>query len=84
METTFVINQDELNEDFLESLKKLFKYRKQLQITVTAPEDFNLLHSETPAAYITRLEKRVADINEGKNTITFTELQLDDIILEAL
>lgn len=84
METTFVINQSELNNDFLESLKKLFKHRNQLQITVTAPEDFNLLSTETPAEYISRLEKCLAEMNAAKNTMTFTEGQLDDLILKAL
>ncbi len=84
METTFVINQSELNSDFLASLKKLFKHRSQLQITVTTAEDFQLLSPETPSQYLSRLEKCLADVNAGKNTISFTEEQLDDMILETL
>ena len=83
METTFVINQSELNSDFLDSLKKLFKHRNQLQITVSVPEDFNLLDRETPAEYLSRLEKCMAEMDESKNTITFTGAQLDDIISKA-
>ena len=84
METTFVISQSELNSDFLKSLKKLFKHRNQLQITVSSAEDFNLLNKETPAEYLARMEKCLADMNEGKNSISFTEGQLDDLILQSL
>ena len=48
METTFVITPDELDNNFLESLKRLFRHRKQLQISVSVAEDFNLLQTETP------------------------------------
>ena len=84
METTFIINQSELDADFLTSLKKLFKHRKQLQITVTAPEDFHLLEKEPPHVYLERLEKCLADVDFGRNIITFTEAELDDMILEKL
>ena len=84
METTFVISETELNSDFLDSLKKLFKHQKQIQISVSVPEDFNLLQTETPQDYLNRLEKCLADMNKQKNTITFTEAQLDDMIFEKL
>ena len=84
METTFVISETELNSDFLDSLKKLFKHQKQIQISVSVPEDFNLLQTETPQDYLNRIEKCLADMNKQKNTITFTEAQLDDMIFEKL
>jgi hypothetical protein len=84
METTFVIDQSELNSDFLESLKKLFKHRNQLQITVSSAEDFDLLNKEKPAEYLSRLERCLADVNSSQNTISFTEGHLDDIILKSL
>jgi hypothetical protein len=84
METTFVISKTELNNDFLDSLKKLFKHQKQIQISVSVAEDFNLLQTETPRDYLDRLEKCLADMNSKKSTITFTETQLDDIIFEIL
>ncbi len=60
METTFVIKKKDLNLDFLESLKSLFKKTDQLQITVIANDDFGLLQTETPAAYLERLDwKRI-------------------------
>jgi hypothetical protein len=68
----------------LASLKKLFSHRKQLQISVSVPEDFNLLQTETPEAQLARLEKCLTEVNGGKNTISFSEVQLDDMILEKL
>jgi len=81
METTFVVTTDELNSNFLASLKKLFKHRRQLQISVSVPEDFNLLQTETPQASLARLEKCLEDMNNKTNIISFTEAQLDEIIL---
>lgn len=55
-----------------------------MQISVSVPEDFNLLQTETPQAHLARLEKCFAEVNAGTNTISFTEAQLDDMILEKL
>jgi hypothetical protein len=84
MEITFLISEAELDNNFLASLKKLFSHRKQLQISVSVPEDFNLLQTETPEAHIARLEKCLAEVNAGKNIISFSDAQLDDMILEKL
>lgn len=84
MKTTFLISEAELDNNFLASLKKLFRHRKQLQISISEPEDFNLLQTETPEAHLARLEKCLSEVKKGTNTITFTEAQLDDMILEKL
>ena len=42
METKFVVSKDELDINFLDSLKKLFKHSRLLQISVNTSEDFNL------------------------------------------
>ncbi len=84
METTFVISPEELDGHFLVSLKRLFKHGKQLQISVSVAEDFNLLQSEKPQQHLARLEKCLAEVKKGKNTISFSEAALDDLILEKL
>lgn len=84
METTFVINREELDSNFLESLRKLFKHQKQLQISVSVPEDFNLLQAEKPDQYLARLEICLNDYNSGVNTLAFSESDLEDIIIEKL
>jgi hypothetical protein len=84
MESTFILNASELNDDFLESLKKLFAHTRQLQITVTASEDFGLLKKETPAEYIARLEKNLADVKAKKNIVIYTDSELDELIFQKL
>ncbi len=66
MESTFIIQPSELSNDFLESLKRLFKHLQQLQITVTPSEDFGLLKPETPAECLARLEKNLVEMKTGK------------------
>ena len=84
MESTFIIQPSELNNDFLESVNRLFKYLRQLQITVTTSENFGLLKPETPAESLARLEKNLAEMIAGKNTVTYTEAQLDDLVFQKL
>lgn len=84
MESTFIIEQSELNENFLESLKKLFRYSRQLQITVATSEDFGLLKKETPQQCLTRLEKNMSEMTAKENTIAITEEELDAFIFQKL
>ncbi len=84
METTFIIREHELNNDFLSALKKLFKYKSQLQITVTASEDFNLMKPESPEQYIERLQKCLEEFKDPANRITITDEQLDEMIFEKI
>lgn len=84
MESTFIIEQSELNENFLKSLKKLFRHSRQLQITVATAEDFGLLKKETPQQCLARLEKNMSDIRKKENTVTITESELDEIIFQKL
>ena len=82
METTFVVSKDELDINFLDSLKKLFKHSRLLQISVNTSEDFNLNQQETPIQYLARLEKCLSELSDKKNTIEFTESAFEDLIIE--
>ncbi len=84
METTFLITKQELDSDFLTSIKNLFKHQKQLQIAISVPEDFNLYQTETPVQHIKRLEKCLKEMKQKKNVISFDEAQLDEMIFEKL
>ena len=68
----------------MSALKKLFKYKSQLQITVSVPEDFGLLKSETPDQYLERQENCIRDMQVPENKITIDEFQLNDMILEKM
>jgi len=84
MESTFVLQPSELDNDFLESLKKLFRHTRQLQITVSASEDFGLLQNESPTECLKRLEQNLADLKQHKNVIALSEAELDGFILQKL
>ncbi len=84
METTFTIRKDELDNEFLESLKKLFKNARELQITVTSSTDFNLTNSESAVDYIVRLEKAAQNLEAGHNKVVMTAEQFDDFTLNLL
>lgn len=64
MYTTYHLKEEELNEEFLESVKKLFK-NKQLTISVAEEIDETayLLNS---SANLKRLEESVNQVKSGK------------------
>lgn len=84
METTFTIRKDELDDEFLESIKRLFKNDRELQITISSATDFNLTQPETTADYMVRLEKAAQNLEAGRNKITMTNEQFDDFSLNLL
>lgn len=79
MESTFVLRRDELNADFIEIIKNLFKNQQELQITVTAPEDFGLNKSESKEAYWERLKKAAANVESRTQVVEITEGELDEL-----
>ncbi|GAB4052623.1 hypothetical protein [Spirosoma litoris] len=84
METTFTIRKDELDSEFLDSIKRLFKNARELQITITSTTDFNLTQPETAAEYITRVENAAQNLEAGRNRVVMTDEQFDDFSLNLL
>ena len=84
METTFIIRKEELDNEFLESIKRLFKNARELQITVSSATDFDLTKSESPSEYIDRLEKAAQNLEAGRNRIVMTDEPFDDFTLNLL
>lgn len=84
METTFTIRKDELDSEFLESIKRLFKNARELQITITSTTDFNLTQPETATEYITRVENAAQNLEAGRNRVVMTDEQFDDFSLNLL
>lgn len=84
METSFILKESDLNTDFLEALKVLFKNKKQLEIKVSVPEDFNLLETETPQQIKERLQNCLKDMGDNSKIIEFTDsrLELEEFIRE--
>lgn len=84
MESTFIIKSEDLNNDFLDSIKKLFSKSRQLQITITASEDFGLFKHESSAAYFERLVKAAEDVSNKQNLVNISDAELDEMVLARL
>ena len=84
METTFTLRKDELDNEFLESVKRLFKNARELQITITSATDFDLTKSESPVDYLARLERAAQNLEAGQNRVVMTDEQFDDLTLNLL
>ena len=83
METTIVLQKEELTLDFIESIKKIFNRSRLLQISISDADDFDLYKKESQTEYFARLEKAVNDVNSNKK-ITFTENEFEAIINENI
>jgi hypothetical protein len=84
METTFTLRRDELDTEFLESVKRLFRNARELQITISSATDFGLTQSETKEAYFARLEQAARNLEAGQNQIVMTDDAFDEFSLRLL
>ncbi len=84
METTFVIKESDLNDNFISAIKKLFNKRGTLQITITDNEDFGLYKTETAEEFINRVNSRIQDLNKNVNTVSFSPASFDDFVKDHL
>jgi antitoxin YefM len=66
MQTIYQLNADDLNEDFLESLKSTFKH-KDIEIVVYERDETAYLISSP--ANRSRLLEAVADVEHGRNIV---------------
>ena len=78
MELTYRLNANELNEDFINTIKKLYK-GKDLEVTEQVKEDETeyLLKSE---ANREQLLKAVKDVKNKKNLRTLNMDKLNDLV----
>ncbi|MCP1385960.1 hypothetical protein [Runella salmonicolor] len=79
MESTFVLRRDELTSEFIEIIKALFKNQEELQITVTASQDFGLNQPEDREAYWARLKNAAANVESRTEVVEISEVELDDL-----
>jgi predicted RNA-binding protein with RPS1 domain len=77
METTFQLHVSELNSDFIDIIKKLFK-DKPISITVSETDEWDLYAQETPEAYKSRLQKAIEQVKNGKYQ-SFTEEEFEQL-----
>lgn len=84
METTFILRQEELDNEFLESVKRLFKNSRELQITVSTSEDFGLTRQETREEYFARLSRATQRLTNEPDRVIMTEAEFDDFSSDIL
>lgn len=84
METTFTLRKDELDNDFLESVKRLFRNARELQITISSATDFGLTQPETKESYFARLEQAARNLEAGQNQIVMSDDDFDAFSLRLL
>ena len=83
METSVTIRLSELDNNFIEAIKKLFSKDREITLSVTSATDFDLNTPETKDEYLTRLLKAKNNLDSG-NGISFTEDELKDFVLNKL
>ena len=84
MESTFVLRRNELTNDFVETIKTLFKNQEELQITVTASQDFGLNKIEDSELYWKRLNKAANNVEQRNNVVEMSETELDEFAIDLL
>ncbi|MCL2070375.1 MAG: hypothetical protein FWH19_05260 [Treponema sp.] len=74
MNTTYCLKADELNPDFIQTLKNTYR---QKEIIILSKEDFDELEKiRHNAAFTTKLETRIKSLDEGKGIVkTMAELE---------
>lgn len=78
MELTYRLNANELNEDFINTIKKLYK-GKDLEVTVQVKEDETEYLLKSPANR-EQLLKAVKDVKNKKNMRTLNMDKLNDLV----
>ena len=84
MESTFVLRRSELTSDFIETIKTLFKNQEELQITVTASQDFGLNKVEDSELYWKRLNKAAHNVELRNEVVEMSETELDEFAADLL
>lgn len=84
MESTFVLRRSELTSDFIETIKSLFKNQEELQITVTASQDFGLNKIEDSELYWKRLNKAAHNVESRNSVVELSETELDEFAADLL
>lgn len=83
MNTSFTLSLSELNVDFLKTIKSAFKNEREITISISSQEDFELNKPETKAGYINRILKAKANLEKGKG-IVYTESELNELYINTL
>ena len=80
METIIRIKPSELTPDFIDKVKTLFKDDKTIEISISSVSDFGLTNKEGKKEYEDRVNKAIKNLEENRNTISFSEDEFESLI----
>jgi hypothetical protein len=84
METIIRVKYNELTLDFLNKIKELFKNEDALEISISPVTDFGLTKREGRKEYITRINKAIKNLEEGKGTVSLSEDEFETLANDLL
>lgn len=84
METTFTLRREELDSEFLNTIRQLFRNSRELQITISTAEDFGLTRRESREEYVARLTKAAQNLATESGRVVMTEAEFDDFSSDIL
>ncbi len=83
MQTTLRIKSSELPQ-LVAVLKTLFKKEKIVEVTVNTVPEIALEKEETREEYWAKLNKRLKNLDEGKNLVSFTGEEFQRYVAERM
>ena len=84
METIIRLKTTELNLDFLNKIKELFKNEEALEISISPVSDFGLTKKESNKAYKDRINRAIENLDAKKNVITFSDNEFESLTSDLL
>ncbi len=83
MNTSFTLSLSELDENFLNTIKTVFKNEREIIVNISGIDDFELNKPESNKKYISRLLKAKENLKNGKG-IAYTESELNKLYIDTL
>lgn len=79
METIFRIKPNELNLDFLDKVKTLFRNEEVIEISISPVSDFSLTKKEGRKGYEDRVNRAIKNLEGNKDTVSFSEDEFESL-----
>ncbi len=83
MNTSFTLSLSELDENFLNTIKTIFKKEREIIINISGIDDFELNKPETNENYIKRLLKAKENLKNGKG-LAYSEAELNKLYVDTI
>ncbi len=72
METVFRLKATDLNLDFLNAIKSLFKNDEEIEMQISSQSGFGVLKAETQTECNARIEKSFNNVKKKRNIVSLT------------